>query len=220
MAFTLNQKFKTLLKLFSEPKVLATLLSQRDFGYLNDIGWFESFKVNKSINKNGQPIPWFSYPFIDFLNLRLTKDLFLFEFGSGNSTLYFSKKVSKVISIEHNKEWYNLVNKTKPQNVEIILTKSDSLYDYLEYFDKIKSKVDIIVVDGLHRNECLKHSVEKLSEKGVIILDDSERYEYREGIDFVLQKGFKNLEFWGISPGYLYRKSTTLFYLDNNCLKV
>jgi hypothetical protein len=54
----------------------------------------------------------------------------------------------------------------------------------------------------------------------VLILDDSERSEYKEGIEFVLQKGFRKIAFWGIAPGYLYRKSTTLFYKDNNCLSV
>ncbi len=73
MAFTFNQKIKTLIKLLGEPKNLSALLSQREFGYLLEVGWFESFKSLKSINKKGQPIPWFSYPFIDFLTPRFDK---------------------------------------------------------------------------------------------------------------------------------------------------
>ncbi len=220
MAFTFSQKVKTIIKLFNEPKILSALLSQRDFGYLNKIGWFESFNSKRSINKNGKSIPWFTYPFIDFLSPRLIKDLVVFEFGSGNSTLFFSEKVKRVISIEHQKEWYYLISKRKPENVEIILTESDSVYDYLEYFNNLKEKVDLIIVDGLHRNECLINSVNKLSENGVIILDDSERSEYQNGIDFIHSKGFKSLEFWGISPGYLYKKSTMVFYNRNNFLNI
>lgn len=96
MAFTFNQKVKTILKLLNEPKVLSALLSQRDFGYLSEIGWFESFKSLKSLDRNGNPIPWFSYPFIDFLTPRLSKELVLFEFGSGNSTLFFAEKLKKL----------------------------------------------------------------------------------------------------------------------------
>lgn len=220
MAFTFSQKIKTIVKLFSEPKVLAALLSQRDFGYLKEIGWFESFKTLKSIDGNGNPIPWFSYPFIDFLTPRLTKDLVLFEFGSGSSTSFFAERVKQVISIEHNKEWFEIVNKTKPNNVKLILTDSDSVDDYLNYFNNLKGKVDIVIVDGLHRNECLLNAFEKLSENGVIILDDSERPEYKHGIEFVTGKGFRSLDFVGISPGYLYRKSTSLLYKDNNCLNI
>ena len=69
MAFTFKQKVKTIIKLLGEPKNLSALLSQRDFGYLLEAGWFESFKSLKSIDKKGKPIPWFSYPFIDFLHL-------------------------------------------------------------------------------------------------------------------------------------------------------
>jgi hypothetical protein len=220
MAFTINQKVKRLLKLLREPKNLSALFSQREFGYLLEIGWFESFKLNKSIDKMGHPIPWFSYPFIDFLIPRLTKDLVLFEFGSGNSTLFFADKVKKVISIEHNKDWYRIVSKTKPENVELILTKTNSSIDYLEHLSDLKEDLDIIIVDGLHRIDCLKLAVGKLSEQGVIILDDSERTEYKHGIEFVLEKRFRSLEFWGIAPTVLFKKCTTVFYKSNNCLKV
>lgn len=220
MAFTFGQKIKTLVKLFSEPRVLSALLSQRDFGFLKDVGWFESFLSQKSIDIKGNPIPWFTYSSIDFLDSRITNDLTLFEFGSGNSTLFFSKKVKKDISVEHNKEWYDFINKIKPSNVELVLTKSDSVNDYLSYFNNLKDKLDIIIVDGLHRNECLINAIDKLSNKGIVILDDSERIEYKPGIDFLLSNEFKSLEFWGISPGYLYRKATTIFYKTENCLKI
>ena len=220
MAFTISQKIKTIAKLFKEPKVLSALLSQREFGYLNEIGWFESFKSNRSIDKNRRPIPWFSYPFIDFLTPRLTKDLVLFEFGSGSSTSFFAERVKQVISIEHNKEWFEIVNKTKPNNAKLILTDSDSIDDYLNYLNNLKEKVDVVIVDGLHRNECLTYALEKLAENGVIVLDDSERSEYKKGIESVIGRGFKKLEFWGIAPTVLFKKCTTVFYKSNNCLKV
>ncbi len=220
MAFTFTQKIKTITQVISEPKILSALISQRNFGYLNEVGWFESFLTLQSIDKNRNPIPWFSYPFIDFLLPRLTKNIILFEFGSGNSTLFFASKVKDVISIEHNKEWYQIVNSTKPSNVKLVQTESDSVNDYLEFFNKLKEKIDVIIVDGLHRNECLVNSINKLSENGVIILDDSERSEYQNGIDFILGNGFKSLEFWGIAPTVLFKKCTRLFYKSNNCLQV
>jgi predicted O-methyltransferase YrrM len=32
------------------------------------------------------------------------------EFGSGRSTLYFSKRLDELYSIEHHQEWYEKVN--------------------------------------------------------------------------------------------------------------
>ncbi|MCU0342233.1 MAG: class I SAM-dependent methyltransferase [Ignavibacterium sp.] len=220
MAFTFHQKIRTILKLLHEPKVLSALLSQREFGYLNEIGWFESFNALKSIDGNGNPLPWFSYPFIDFLTPRITKDLVVFEFGSGSSTSFFAERVKKVISIEHNNEWFEIVNKSRPKNVELILTDSDSANDYLNYFIALKDKADIVIVDGLHRNECLIKACDNLSSNGVIILDDSERPEYKIGIESITERGFKRLEFWGIAPTVLFKKCTTVFYKCDNCLKV
>jgi hypothetical protein len=220
MAFTVTQKIKTIAQVIKEPKILSALISQRNFGYLNEVGWFESFLSLQSIDKNKNPIPWFSYPFIDFLNPRLTKNISVFEFGSGNSTLFFAKRVKEVLSVEHNKEWYQIVNRTKPANVKLVHTISDSVNDYLEYFINLTEKVNIIIVDGLHRNDCLINSISKLSENGVVILDDSERPEYKNGIDFILGNGFKRLDFWGIAPTVLFKKCTTLFYKSNNCLQV
>lgn len=220
MAFTVAQKIKTIIQVIGEPKILSALISQRNFGYLNEVGWFESFKSLQSIDKNKNSIPWFSYPFIDFLTPRLAKNISVFEFGSGNSTLFLAAKVKDVISVEHNKEWYQTVNRTKLSNVKLVLTKSDSVSNYLEYFNSLTEKVNIIIVDGLHRNECLINSINKLSENGVVILDDSERPEYKTGIDYILGNGFKSLDFWGIAPTVLFKKCTTLFYKSNNCLQV
>ena len=55
-------------------------------------------------------VPWMNFNAISFLNKFLTKDMTVFEWGSGSSTLFLSHRVHKVISIEHNKEWYSKVN--------------------------------------------------------------------------------------------------------------
>lgn len=220
MAFTFSQKIGTILKLISEPKILSAIISQRETGYLFDVGWFESFKIKKAVDKYENPIPWFTYPSIDFLFSRLNKNQVLLEFGSGNSTLFFAKKTKKVISIEHNKDWFNIITKLIPGNSNLILTVSDSILDYVSPIKDFTSKVSIVVVDGLHRNECIKSSIEILDVDGVLIVDDSERSEYKEGIDFILTLGFKKIDFWGMAPTVMFKKCTTVFYRNNNCLGI
>ena len=85
---------------------------------------------------------------------------------------------------------------------------------------KLEEKFDIIIVDGRDRVNCCKQAVEALTESGVVVLDDSERTGYWEGIDFLLKNGFKQLSFSGISPGLFYLKSTSVFYKTNNCLSI
>ena len=114
MAISLKEQIKSIYKLFIEPKILRALLSQSHSGYLFDIGWFNSFRSKSPVDKFSNPIPWLSYPCIDFLNERLNPNLKLFEYGSGNSTFYYAAKVQKVVSVEHDSAWYKKLNKNIP----------------------------------------------------------------------------------------------------------
>ena len=51
----------------------------------------------KPVDKDGNPLPWISIPAIEILREKDLGDLFVFEYGSGNSTIWFSesKKNSK-----------------------------------------------------------------------------------------------------------------------------
>ena len=220
MAITFKEKIKTLIKLTSEPKVLNALISLRHSGYFIDKGWFNAFKLNKPVDKMLKPIPWVTYPFIDFLEGRFNKNINLLEFGSGYSTLYFSEMVSKVTAVEHNLEWYKKLIDLVPENVILINTNPDSVKTYFDCMKNLKETFDFILIDGIFRNECCYEAINLHSDIGVVVLDDSERIEYREGINYILSKGFKKIDFWGISPGYLYTKATSIFYKMNNCLNI
>lgn len=217
MAYPLSVKIRTVLKLFTEPKIISALISQRIDGLLFDEGWFESFKTLKPIDKDGNPIPWTTYSFIDFIKTRLNKDLKVFEYGSGNSTLFFAARVSNVISCEHNKVWIDELKNYIPANCKVLPADEN---DYEKAIHKAAGKYDIIFVDAVKRNECIRESLQYLEEDGVLILDDSERPEYKPGKDFLKNEGFKQIDFYGIAPGILFKKCTTVFYRHPNRLGI
>ena len=107
-------------------KYLCSLQYQ---GYLKEAGWINSLIKNESCDQNDHPLPWVTYPFIDFIRIRLRKNYHIFEYGSGNSTLFYSKHVSSITSVEHNKEWYDKLIKIIPSNVVL-------MYEELEYDGK------------------------------------------------------------------------------------
>ncbi|MGA8264286.1 MAG: hypothetical protein WB779_07590 [Ignavibacteriaceae bacterium] len=218
MAVNLTDRIKTLLK--ADFSVIKILLSQLYSGYLLDNGWFQSYKNKTSVDKNGNPIPWITYPFIDFISERLNKNIDIFEFGSGNSTFFYATKVKSLITVEHDKQWFDKISKIIPENVEIIFREGDTDGNYCRCIKDTHNKFDIIIDDALDRVNCIYSSLESLSEKGVIILDDSERKEYKDGVDFLIKSNFKKLDFWGIAPGILFRKCTSVFYKKNNCLEI
>jgi hypothetical protein len=193
-------------------------------GYFRDVGWINSFKQNLPLDKNNDPIPWLSYPFIHFIDNRLKSTHYLFEYGSGNSTLYYAKKVKFVATVEHDQNWFLKFKHSIPNNVLFHYEPLEVGGKYCDYANIIshiiKKKFDIIVIDGRDRINCIKKCISALSEAGVIILDDSERTEYYEGVYFLTSFGWKRIDFYGISPGLCYKKCTTLFYRDKNCLGI
>ena len=199
---------------------LRSVLSFGIKGYLAEIGWFVAFRHKSSVNEKNEPIPWFTYSFIDFLESRLNKEQSIFEFGSGNSTRYFAEKVKNISSLEHDKAWYESGLKNKPQNAELIFCDLDTDGNYCRGAIHTKQKFDIIIIDGRDRVNCCIQSMQALKENGVLILDDSERDRYDYARITLVNQGFKELSFSGISPGFFYRKETSVFYRNNNCLGI
>jgi hypothetical protein len=213
-------KVSSLLRVLTQPKRLKSLLSFNHKGYLNDIGWFKAFDSLAPVDGFGDPIPWVTYSFIDFIETRINKQHTVFEFGSGNSTYFYAKHAGIVVSVEHDKEWYDKIVGRKPENSEMIFCELIRGGDYCHMPQKLEEKFDIIIVDGRDRVNCCRQAVDALSSNGVIVLDDSEREYYQPGIEFLAQAGFKQLAFTGISPGLFYRKATSVFYKDDNCLGI
>lgn len=221
MSLTLKQKINSVKYFLTHPEALKMILSFKESGYLHEVGWFRSLEEKKPVDKDGNPIPWFTYPAIDFLKDRLNKYMVVFEYGSGNSTLFFAERVKEIISVETDKIWYEELAQKVPSNVKVIYFDESALKSaYEEVIKSTNKKFDMIIVDGLFRNECIKNLLSNLSANGVIILDDSERQEYNEGVNYLLQNNFNKLDFWGFPPTVFIRKCTTLFYLTHNCLGI
>ncbi|MBE7175721.1 MAG: FkbM family methyltransferase [Mucilaginibacter polytrichastri] len=212
--------FSQLLRLLADPRKLRSLLSFSEKGYLAQIGWFTAFDKKSPVAADGSPIPWVTYSFIDFIRERIRKDHRIFEFGSGNSTLFYAKLAGKVVAVEHDRPWFDRINAGKAENAELLFVELEKDGAYCRTPLGREEKFDIIIVDGRDRVNCCIQAVNAISENGVIVLDDSERDFYRPAIDFLGEKGFRHLPFSGISPGLFYHKSTSIFYRDKNCLGI
>lgn len=50
-------------------------------------------------------MPWMTYAAIDFLRRVLRQDMSVFEWGAGGSTVFLSRRVRSLMSIEHDPSW-------------------------------------------------------------------------------------------------------------------
>lgn len=121
--------------------------------------------------------PWLVPDAVDMLEEFLGPESHVFEWGSGRSTLWMAKRAKKVLSVEHNYEWYKITQDGLPKNSKVEYQPSPK--SNKQYADSILAygKVfDVILVDGRQRIACLKNSVTCIKQGGLIVLDNSERF--------------------------------------------
>ncbi len=211
-------KIKRLYSLFKKRKGLRQLFNSYEYGYLYETGWSKSAMDGKPVDKNGIPLPWISIPAIEILKEKKLNNLFVFEYGSGNSTIWFSNRVKEIVSIEHDSEWYAYqMQQEKVDNTKIIFKDLDYGGEYANEIKKYLN-IDIALIDGRDRVNCSISAVSQLSPKGVVILDDSQRENYLKARDYLKNEGFKELKLVGMNVGRPMMKTTSFFYRNNNCL--
>ena len=228
-----------------EPSSKLSHVNQIHKKFLTDTGWIESKNLNQSI-KDCKPIPWTTYSFLYWFETKSVSDLTLVEFGAGASTLYFAKKFKTVISFETNQEWREaILNAGKDaSNLECIDPCTDSHSQYANYnynhlleedfllfpevkhevvsglnfhkiIDEIK-KADYIFVDGGPRNLYLNIISKEAKDSSIIVVDNSENENLKEGKNKLLLNGFTEIPFYGLGPLNYSAWVTSIFFKETD----
>ena len=129
------------------------------------------------------------------------------EWGSGFSTFNFSRLIpssSNWLAIEHDFDWAQKVKKmNENSNVRVKYIppnrfpwtdeNNDGSYtDLVDYVEGPKDfgPFDFIFIDGRSRVACLEKAMEWITDRGVVILHDSNRDFYHSGLDAFPNKYF------------------------------
>jgi len=180
---------------------------------------------SKSLRNGRSPMvdrkPWVTIAALHWLEKSIKKGWQVFEYGMGGSTLFFLDKGCHVVSVEHHKGWYDQVSK--------ILKSTSLIKSYLEepsaqnlnpvyesQFKKWKGmnfesyvrvaetlpdqRLDLALVDGRARNQCIVAIMDKVKPGGFLLLDNSERSRYQAAIEMLQQAGWTTTHFAG--PGF------------------
>lgn len=143
-------------------------------------------------------------PFMKYREIQIVEDILLnlkpkvcIEWGSGYSTLYFSRFLSpdaRWIAIEHNKDWMKrVVEIIHDERIQLCLAppehsdwaqrdKDGACADFVNYLAapaKYKD-IDFILVDGRARKDALIKAQEYIGDRGVVVLHDANRQIYRQ----------------------------------------
>ncbi|MBR1605744.1 MAG: SAM-dependent methyltransferase [Alphaproteobacteria bacterium] len=182
--------------------------------------WQKDFAIERTIDekicvdKDGNPIPWYTYPAIEYLSQFDYRDKEIFEYGCGNSSMFWAERAQKVTSIEDNLKWFDKWQQEffHPK-LDIRWRDEGEIYENAIFEDN--KKYDVIIVDGKRRAECALAAVKALAQGGMIILDDSDRIntsqEYVKAVAALQQADLIQIDFYGFCPMNNYTKTTSLF---------
>jgi len=159
-----------------------------------------------------------NYAVVAFLERRLNKTLSVFEYGSGYSTLFYARRVRNVISVEYDQAWIASIGPRLPPNASVLFVPDDVDGDYCRAIARSGDSFDVVVVDGKDRENCVKQSMQALSSRGVIVLDDSQRAKYAPAIACAQENGYLTVDFEGLKPTESSWFRSTILYRRENCL--
>jgi hypothetical protein len=179
-------------------------------GLLRDYGWIRTFRAGQCVDALGNPIPWFTYPAIDYLAQLDYTGKSVFEWGCGNSTLFWgSKGAARVIGAEYDQAWYERLKARAPGNCTIVFCPRD----LVQYPATIRGRgpFDVIVVDGSPETRlvCSQEAVQHLMDTGMIILDDADLCP--QSARFLRSTGLIEVDFTGFGPQRICASTTSLF---------
>jgi predicted O-methyltransferase YrrM len=112
------------------------------------------------------------------------------------------------------------MRKFLPRNVELYFEDISTGTGYEEKVLVDECYYDVIVIDGRHRNNCMTQSLKRIKPNGIIILDNSDRTEYAQGIRHLTTSGFRMIEFSGFCPIVNFKSKTAIFYRSQNILGI
>lgn len=172
---------------------------------------FYRYWIMSNLDENRSAIrdemPWVTFQAKEWLEELLiqNKQMVVFEYGSGGSTLFFLRRVKKLVSIEHDPEWYHFVSYILIKNslsCEYLLLEPEALSDvstdytdpysfasaeypklsFYRYVNSINAfpdkSFDLVFIDGRARPSCILNARNKVKLGGFLILDNSERNHY------------------------------------------
>lgn len=201
-----------------DPSPRELRLAQKMYPYLAETGWIESRQTRRPVDREGRPLPWITYPAIAFLDGRVKPDFTVFEFGSGNSTLWWAERVSHVTCVEHDPEWAEEIASKVPDNVDFNHVALEPDGDYCRFAAASGRQYHVIVIDGRDRVNCALRSVEHLRDDGVFVWDNTERRRYEVGLRRLREMGFRQIGFRGPLPIVNWECETSVLYRPENCL--
>jgi hypothetical protein len=176
------------------------------------LGQWRSLREQRPVRADGSPIPWYTYPAIEYLSQFDFSGANVFEFGAGNSSMFWAQRARSVTSVESDPAWFERVKAGARANQTVLLRQDRE--GYVRGLMEQDGTFDVVVIDGKWRHACADAAVHKLREGGMIVFDNSDRFP--ELVSSLRGQGFFEVDFSGFGPMNNYPWTTSVF-VHANC---
>jgi hypothetical protein len=188
------------------PSLRAARILWRDYGHV------ASVRSRLSVDRGGNPLPWYTYPAIEYLRQLDFRARTVFEYGSGMSTLFWASVACRVVSVEDDERWFANIAPRIPVNATVTL--QPDLTEFAGTIYRTQEQFDVIVVDGPARGrtrlKCCREALHSLRSGGLIILDNSDWLP--ESSRLLRDHGLLQVDMTGFAPICDHVQTTSLFF--------
>lgn len=186
--------------------IVVSLVAPLAFSFRT--GHFRSSITGLACDSAGAPLPWLTYPAINFLQRLDLSDARILEFGGGQSTRWFASRAKSITTIEDDVAWADALAGTVGTNVTIVRSPPQPI--------RPDGVFDLVLIDGLDRFAAAQIAVECVAGDGLVILDNSEGNWGAAGtfpiIDLFREAGFMRVDFYGFAPANFRQYCTSIFF--------
>lgn len=192
--------------------------------------WLYSLtSVHDSLAIARMDVPWWSYAAIDTVGAWFEQRLEpvrVYEYGSGASTFWLSRRADTVFSVEHHRGFGEMMaaELSSQDNVSLRIVEpvptahpaigsakegyaGQDFSDYVSSIDEVDGEFDLVVVDGRAREACLAAALPRLTNDGLMVFDNSRRRRYRRAIE---ASPVTEERYFGLTPTLPYPDQTSL----------
>ena len=128
--------------------------------------------------------------------------------------MWWAERAESVVTFEGDEKWYAKINQTMPENVDLRLV---SMHDRASCVSDISvilkekgnTKYDVVIIDGLYREQMIDIARDVVAEQGVIIVDNADGYGVYKGF---LDTSLNRVDFFGYAPGVVLPHSTSIYF--------
>lgn len=167
-------------------------------------------------------MPFWPYKAIEWVAAALPEQPRVFEYGGGGSTLWLEDRGATLTVTEHDEEWHRALADRLAPGTTLLFRPPASVGSITSawvpgYFDdyvgaidgQSDGSLDLAIVDGRARVECVSRAMPKVKPGGLLLFDDANRFRYRPAVKGLT--GWERHVFTGLKPGQRHPSYTSVW---------